>query len=168
MIRVVRDGSLDVKEAVKCGVLSIRAAERQVAVSRKSTAAPIGPLCDRGQPRLGALRSQGDLDRTPDTLDPGGRLIPTRVGSSGLRKRTASTRLVESCPEGAAAMASMPPIVHRTLTLCDRFDGATARFVEATAHWTGDRLEQRNLTIWQSVRHVEEILDALQTDQSRG
>ena len=62
-------------------------------------------------------------------------------------------------------MASMPPMVHRALTLCDRFDVATAHFVEATAHWAGDHLEQRNLTIWQGVRHVEEILDALQTDQ---
>ena len=45
------------------------------------------------------------------------------------------------------------------MAVCRRLQEVTRDFVQETAHWTGERREQRNLTIWQGIRQLEEHLD---------
>jgi hypothetical protein len=66
----------------------------------------------------------------------------------------------ESAPD--AAVASTPassPAVEVFMAVCRRLQEVTRDFVQETTDWTGERREQRNLTIWQGIRQLEEHLD---------
>ena len=45
------------------------------------------------------------------------------------------------------------------MAACRRLQEVTRDFVQETAHWVGERREQRTLTIWQGIRQLEEHLD---------
>ena len=45
------------------------------------------------------------------------------------------------------------------MAACRSLQEVTRDFVQETAHWIGERREQRTLTIWQGIRQLEEHLD---------
>ena len=49
------------------------------------------------------------------------------------------------------------------MATCRALEEATRDFLRETAHWTGERREQRTLTIWQGIRQLEEHLDWMES-----
>ena len=49
------------------------------------------------------------------------------------------------------------------MTLCREFEAATRQFRQETAHWTGERRTQRDLTIWQGIQQLEEHLEWMES-----
>ena len=176
--RIVREAPPDLLDAVRTGTLSPKAADRRLAESGAGQV-PSGPVRAR-ETRPGGDGEPGKDE--PVAADP-----PRGIGS-GLRSVTPQASPGSTTPVGDAeperrvttlaghpvvgeqpgesptdaAVASAPsssPAVEVFMAVCRRLQEVTRDFVQETAHWTGERREQRNLTIWQGIRQLEEHLD---------
>ena len=176
--RIVREAPPDLLDAVRTGMLIAKAADRRLAESGAGQV-PSGPV------RARETRADGDGERGKDepvVADPTqriGSVLPsvtpqatsgstTPVGDADLKRRgttLARETVVAEQPgelptDAAVASAlSRSPAVEAFMAACRSLQEVTRDFVQETAHWIGERREQRNLTIWQGIRQLEEQLD---------
>jgi hypothetical protein len=54
------------------------------------------------------------------------------------------------------------------LALARELEALTERFLRETASWTGARREARRLTVWQTVRHLNDLFEWMQDAEGRG
>jgi hypothetical protein len=180
--RIVREGPPDLVDAVRAGAVSVKQADRRLA-QRKDRQVPTGTVRARETRRGGdggpgttnpaaADRSRGtgvDLGPVEPPADPG---LTSPVGDAGSGRR--APRFTESPivseeprddrtdPPGGSS-SPIPPAVEAFLAVCRALHEATQDFVRETAHWTGERREQRTFTIWQGIRQLEEHLDWMES-----
>jgi ParB/Sulfiredoxin domain len=176
--RIAREAPADLLNAVRTGTLSPKAADRRLAPS-EAAHVPTGPV------RAREMRAGGDGE--PGKDEPVAADPPRGIGS-GLRSVTPQASPGSTTPVGDAeperrvptlagrpvvgeppgesptdaAGASAPsssPAVEAFMAACRSLQEVTRDFVQETAHWIGERREQRNLTIWQGIRQLEEHLD---------
>jgi hypothetical protein len=180
--RIAREAPPDVVDAVRAGTLSVKAADRRLELPRASQV-PTGPVraretCTGGEggpgtmDRVAAGRSRvigGAVRRVEPHADPGPitpdgdagaeRRVTTRTESSSIGEQPGADRT--DAP--AVSPSPMPPAVEAFMAVCRALHEATLDFVRETAHWTGERREQRNFTIWQGIRQLEEHLDWMES-----
>jgi hypothetical protein len=134
--RILREGPPDLVEAVRASTVSLKEADRRLA-EWKASQGPTGPVRARDTQPGG---DGGSGPTTPEAADG-----PREPGAQ------------------AAAQSSIPPAVEAVMAVCRALEEATREFVRDTAHWTGDRREQRTLTIWQGIRQLEEQLEWMES-----
>jgi ParB-like chromosome segregation protein Spo0J len=158
LVRVGRDGSDDLRQAVASGDISVKEADRRLAAA-KTDRPPGGPLTLRELPKP----TIGQDDPEPaleGSGRPAGEARDPDLSAGPTADRAAS---------GPAASPGSPPHpagVHAFLTRCQELDAATEQFRRETARWTGERRRQRHLTIWQTVQHLTEQLDWMQAAEA--
>jgi hypothetical protein len=96
---------------------------------------------------------------TPDGDAGSERRVTTLTESSSIGEEPGADRT--DAP--AVSPSPMPAAVEAFIAVCRALHEATLDFVRETAHWTGERCEQRNLTIWQGIRQLEEHLDWMES-----
>jgi hypothetical protein len=130
--RIAREAPPDVLDAVRAGTLSVKAADRRL-----------------GRPGAGHVPTGPVRAREAQPASDGGPGTTTPVAPDGPREIGAP----------ASAPSPIPPAVEAFMAVCRALHEATGDFIRETAHWTGERREQRSLTIWQGIRQLEEHLD---------
>jgi hypothetical protein len=180
--RIAREAPPDVVDAVRAGTLSVKAADRRLELPRASQV-PTGPVRARETPAGGdggpgsmdpvaadRSRAMGTAFRCvethadPEPITPNGdagseRRVTTLMESSSIAEEPGADRT--DAP--AVSPSPMPPTVEAFMAVCRALHEATLDFVRETAHWTGERREQRNFTIWQGIRQLEEHLDWMES-----
>ena len=180
--RIAREAPPDVLDAVRAGTLSPKAADRRLA-RRRASHVPTGPVraretgdgrvqgaCEEilttaDQPRgsAAALRSV-ELHSGPGSMTPECDADSGRRGAVPAQPPVIGERPEDDPPDRPTlSPSSIPPAVEAFMVACRALEGATGDFLEETAHWTGERREQRTLTIWQGIRQLEEHLDWMET-----
>jgi hypothetical protein len=132
MDRILREGAPDLVEAVRAGAVTVKEADRRL-TRRKASDVPTGTVRARETPPGG--------DGGPGPTNPEAAHAPCETGAQ----------------EGAPS--PIPPAVEAFMAVCHALHEATRDFIRDTAHWTGERRAQRNFTIWQGLRQLEEHLD---------
>jgi hypothetical protein len=176
--RIARESPPDVVDAVRAGTLSVKAADRRLELPRASQV-PTGPVRAReirtdGDEGLGTMdpvdadrsRAIGAAFRCVEPHADPGPITPN--GDAGSERLTESSSIGEESggdrPDAPAVSPSpMPPAVEAFIVVCRALHKATLDFVRETAHWQGERREQRNFTIWQGIRQLEEHLDWMES-----
>jgi hypothetical protein len=166
LVRVGRDGPEELRRAVASGDVSVKEADRRLAVA-KPARPPGGPLILRALPK--AAIGRDDLDHPGNgsgdpssTVTTGARRPPAIATPALLRTAHGSG----AGPPTVPASPSLPAEVQAFLALCHELDAATERFCRETAHWTGERRAQRRLTIWQTIQHLSEQLEWMQAAEA--
>ena len=176
--RIVREAPPDLLDAVRTGTLSAKAADRRLAGSGAGQV-PSGPVRaretradgdgERGKDepvvadptqRIGSVLRSVTPQATSGSTTPVGDAEPERRGTTLARETVGAEQPGELPTDAAVASAlSRSPAVEAFMAACRSLQEVTRDFVQETAHWTGERREQRNLTIWQGIRQLEEHLD---------
>lgn len=144
--RIARDAPPDVLDAVRAGTLSVKAADRRLARPGLGHV-PTGPVRARV--------AQPASDGGPGTTNPVAADGPREIGAVPGH----GEGLGEHRTTPAASLPPIAPAVESFMAVCRALHEATRDFIRETARWTGERREQRNLTIWQGIRQLEEHLE---------
>lgn len=183
--RIVRESPPDVVAAVRTGTLSAKAAEWRLGHGVGSQL-PTGTVraretpADRPASRVGidghasraAAREVDAAPRLPGP--PGNHETPAPAEASlleieGTAVPTTSAATPGTRPANGLADAptppapGLPPPVEAFMALCRELEAATRQFRQDTAHWTGERRRQRDLTIWQGIQQLEEQLEWMES-----
>ena len=181
--RIVKAAPPDVVDAVRAGTVSLKHAERRL-VERPAGQVPTGPVRARdigdgrvggehtGMPRAGDRPSRHDrvLEPVEPPAHAGSPTTPVEGSAARARVARGPTRAADQEELGTGAAnpvatspSPAPPAVEAFMATCRAFEAATRDFLRDTAHWTGERREQRTLTIWHGLRQLEEQLDWMES-----
>jgi hypothetical protein len=179
--RVLRDGPPDLVDAVRAGRVSLKQADRQLA-ERRARPGPTGTVRARdtwsGRARgeyaetsmAGGRSSRDDRVLEPRTHAGPPAAPAVEVYASPARDASGPTPVADrdepaAGPPNSSTPSPSPisPAVEAFIATCRAFEAATRDFLQETAHWTGERREQRTLTIWQGLRQLEEQLDWMES-----
>jgi len=162
LVRLGRDGSDDLRQAVASGDISVKEADRRLAAATTDRP-PGGPLTLRELPKSPIGRDDPDHAREGSGRPPG------RVTHEARDPDFSAGPTANRSASGPPALSASPPLpagVQAFLTLCQELDAATERFRRETARWTGERRAQRRLTIWQTIQHLGEQFDWMQAAEA--
>jgi ParB/Sulfiredoxin domain len=171
LTRVAREAPEALRSALASGALSAREAERQLTTRTKARQLPTGPLAVRELP----MATVGAPDRGAGAADP----EAWRAGTarSALEAmpgtgRPSQAEVLRGSPSHApptpAGPAAPSASVAAFLALARELEALTERFLRETASWTGARREARRLTVWQTVRHLNDLFEWMQDAEGRG
>jgi ParB-like chromosome segregation protein Spo0J len=189
--RIVRKAPPEIVDAVRAGTLSAQTAERRLGHGGRNRI-PTGTVRARESPvdprpgetgidgRASPTAAQG-IDGAPRRPEP-----PALFDTPALTGASPSGIEGPAVPETNAARPGprpadgpgdlpgpstprLPPAVEAFMALCRELETATRQFRQETAHWTGERRTQRDLTIWQGIQQLEEQLEWMEsTRDARG
>jgi ParB-like chromosome segregation protein Spo0J len=162
LVRVGRDGPEDLRRAVASGDVSVKEADRRLAVARAGPP-PGGPLILRARAPEAAGRDNPEPPgrerrRTPHRMTNGAGQVPAIITPVPPLEVTVPA----ARPSTAPAAAHLADAVQAIVALCHELDAATERFRRQTAHWTGAQRDRRRLTIRQTAEHLSEQLEWMQ------
>jgi ParB-like chromosome segregation protein Spo0J len=183
--RIVREAPPDVVAAVRDGTLSAKAAERRLGPAAESQL-PTGTVRARENPADRPASEAGvgghvspagtqEIDAAPRLSGTPGNHEPPAPAAASLSPvedtavpvaRAATPRTSTGTGPGDApesARSRLPPAVEAFMALCRELEAATRQFRQETAHWTGERRRQRDLTIWQGIQQLEEQLEWMES-----
>ena len=187
--RLVREAPPDLVDAVRAGAVSLKQADRWLA-ARRASQVPTGTVRARetgdgradeesiGIPTAAARSPQDDAAIEPvQPHSNGGSPITAGSATAPVEGSAASRARAEKrsnppadreereagSPNPPATASPESPAVEAFIAICRAFEAATRDFLRDTAHWTGERREQRTLTIWQGLRQLEEQLDWMES-----
>jgi hypothetical protein len=162
LVRVGREGPEDLRRAVASGEVSVKEADRRLAMVRTGPR-PGGPLILRARPpEAGGLGDPEPLGkerrRTPRRMTNGAGPAPESI-TAGLPPEVT---VPAAEPPTTPATAQRPAAIQTFVALCHEPDAATERFRRETAHWTGAQRDRRRLTIRHTAEHLSEQLEWMQ------
>jgi ParB-like chromosome segregation protein Spo0J len=182
---IVREAPPDAVAAVRDGTLSAKAAERRLGHAAESQL-PTGTVRARETPADRPASDAGvggdvspagtqEIDATPRRPGTPGDHEPPAAAAASLSETedtpvpvTSATTPGSSAATGpgdasGSAGSRLPPAVEAFMAVCRALEAATRQFRQDTAHWTGERCRQRELTIWQGIQQLEEQLEWMES-----